>query len=166
MCTLEDTLTRWHRMRGETVLWVPGCDHAGIATQVVVEKKLMREQKLSRHDLGREKFLDEVWKWKNEKGSLLQNDFHSRMHRSVLFTGDHIYEQIKALGSSCDWSRKVFTMDKGMSYAVEEAFIRMHEKKLIYRSTRLVNWSCTLKSAISDIEVCIGMDVFDRMVLF
>ena len=134
MSTLEDTLTRWHRMCGETVLWVPGCDHAGIATQVVVEKKLMREQKLSRHDLGREKFLEEVWKWKTEKG-------------------DHIYEQIKALGSSCDWSRKVFTMDKSMSYAVEEAFIRMHEKKLIYRSTRLVNWSCTLKSAISDIEV-------------
>lgn len=134
MCTLEDTLSRWHRMRGETVLWVPGCDHAGIATQVVVEKKLMREQKKSRHDLGREKFLDEVWKWKNEKG-------------------DHIYEQIKALGSSCDWARTVFTMDKSMSYAVEEAFIRMHEKKLIYRSTRLVNWSCTLKSAISDIEV-------------
>jgi valyl-tRNA synthetase len=134
MCTIEDTLSRWHRMCGETVLWVPGCDHAGIATQVVVEKKLMREQKKSRHDLGREKFLDEVWKWKNEKG-------------------DHIYEQIKALGSSCDWSRKVFTMDKNMSYAVEEAFIRMHEKKIIYRSTRLVNWSCTLKSAISDIEV-------------
>ncbi|CAF1002039.1 unnamed protein product [Adineta steineri] len=134
MCTLEDTISRWHRMCGETVLWVPGCDHAGIATQVVVEKKIMREKKLSRHDLGREKFLEEVWKWKNEKG-------------------DHIYEQIKALGSSCDWSRKVFTMDKDMSYAVEEAFIRMHEKKLIYRSTRLVNWSCTLKSAISDIEV-------------
>lgn len=68
MCTLEDTLSRWHRMCGETVLWVPGCDHAGIATQVVVEKKLMREKKLSRHDLGREKFLEEVWKWKNEKG--------------------------------------------------------------------------------------------------
>jgi valyl-tRNA synthetase len=134
MCTLEDTLARWHRMCGATVLWVPGCDHAGIATQVVVEKKIMREQQLSRHDLGREKFLDEVWKWKHDKG-------------------DHIYEQIKALGSSCDWSRKVFTMDKGMSYAVEEAFIRLHEKKLIYRSTRLVNWSCTLKSAISDIEV-------------
>ena len=71
MCTLEDTLARWHRMRGETVLWVPGCDHAGIATQVVVEKKLMREQKLSRHDLGRDKFLEEVWKWKHEKGSRL-----------------------------------------------------------------------------------------------
>ncbi|CAF3823052.1 unnamed protein product [Rotaria sp. Silwood1] len=134
MCTIEDTLARWHRMCGHTVLWVPGCDHAGIATQVVVEKKLMREQNLTRHDLGREKFLDEVWKWKNEKG-------------------DHIYEQIKKLGSSCDWTRQVFTMDKDMSYAVEEAFIRMHEKKLIYRSLRLVNWSCALKSAISDIEV-------------
>jgi len=77
------------------------------------------------------------------------------LFEKILFCkiGDHIYEQIKALGSSCDWSRKVFTMDKNMSYAVEEAFIRMHEKKLIYRSTRLVNWSCTLKSAISDIEV-------------
>ncbi|CAF1290044.1 unnamed protein product, partial [Didymodactylos carnosus] len=134
MCTIEDTLTRWHRMLGKHVLWVPGCDHAGIATQVVVEKKLMREKKLSRHNLGREKFLDEVWKWKTDKG-------------------DHIYEQIKVLGASCDWNRKVFTMDKTLCYAVEEAFIRMHEKKLIYRSTRLVNWSCTLKSAISDIEV-------------
>ncbi|CAF1042091.1 unnamed protein product [Rotaria sordida] len=102
------------------VLWVSGCDHADIATQGVVEKELMREQKLSRNDLGREKFLEEVWKWTNDKGN-------------------HIYEQIKALGSSCDWSRKVFTMDKNMSYAVEEAFI--------------LNWSCTLKSAVSDTEV-------------
>ncbi|CAF0867085.1 unnamed protein product [Rotaria sordida] len=134
MCTFGDILSRWHRMCGDTVLWVPGCDHAGIATEVVVEKTLINEQKLSRHDLGREKFLEEVWKWKNNKV-------------------DYIYEQMKILGTSCDWSRQVFTMDKNISYAVEEAFIRMHEKKLIYRSTQLVNWSCTLKSAISDIEV-------------
>uniref|UniRef100_A0AAY4D8E7 valine--tRNA ligase n=1 Tax=Denticeps clupeoides TaxID=299321 RepID=A0AAY4D8E7_9TELE len=131
---IQDCLTRWHRMRGETTLWNPGCDHAGIATQVVVEKKLMRERGLSRHDLGREKFIEEVWKWKNEKG-------------------DRIYHQLKKLGSSLDWERACFTMDPKLSYAVQEAFIRMHEEGVIYRSKRLVNWSCTLNSAISDIEV-------------
>uniref|UniRef100_A0AAY4AF60 valine--tRNA ligase n=1 Tax=Denticeps clupeoides TaxID=299321 RepID=A0AAY4AF60_9TELE len=130
---IQDCLTRWHRMRGETTLWNPGCDHAGIATQVVVEKKLMRERGLSRHDLGREKFIEEVWKWKNEKG-------------------DRIYHQLKKLGSSLDWERACFTMDPKLSYAVQEAFIRMHEEGVIYRSKRLVNWSCTLNSAISDIE--------------
>ncbi|XP_063054552.1 valine--tRNA ligase isoform X4 [Engraulis encrasicolus] len=131
---IQDCLTRWHRMRGETALWNPGCDHAGIATQVVVEKKLMRERQLSRHDLGREKFIEEVWKWKNEKG-------------------DRIYHQLKKLGSSLDWDRACFTMDPKLSYAVQEAFIRMHEDGTIYRSKRLVNWSCSLNSAISDIEV-------------
>uniref|UniRef100_A0A8C6KKB5 valine--tRNA ligase n=1 Tax=Nothobranchius furzeri TaxID=105023 RepID=A0A8C6KKB5_NOTFU len=131
---IQDCLTRWHRMRGETTLWNPGCDHAGIATQVVVEKKLMRERGLSRHDLGREKFIEEVWKWKNEKG-------------------DRIYHQLKKLGSSLDWDRACFTMDPKLSYAVQEAFIRMHDEGVIYRSKRLVNWSCTLNSAISDIEV-------------
>ncbi|XP_077066224.1 valine--tRNA ligase [Siphateles boraxobius] len=131
---IQDSLTRWHRMRGETTLWNPGCDHAGIATQVVVEKKLMRERKLTRHDLGREKFIQEVWKWKNEKG-------------------DRIYHQLKKLGSSLDWDRACFTMDTKLSFAVQEAFIRMHEEGVIYRSKRLVNWSCTLNSAISDIEV-------------
>uniref|UniRef100_A0A673YM25 valine--tRNA ligase n=1 Tax=Salmo trutta TaxID=8032 RepID=A0A673YM25_SALTR len=131
---IQDCLTRWHRMRGETTLWNPGCDHAGIATQVVVEKKLMRERGMSRHDLGRDQFIQEVWKWKNEKG-------------------DRIYHQLKKLGSSLDWDRACFTMDPKLSYAVQEAFIRLHEDGVIYRSKRLVNWSCTLNSAISDIEV-------------
>uniref|UniRef100_A0A3Q2YZ20 Valine--tRNA ligase n=1 Tax=Hippocampus comes TaxID=109280 RepID=A0A3Q2YZ20_HIPCM len=131
---IQDCLTRWHRMRGETTLWNPGCDHAGIATQVVVEKKLMRDKGMSRHDLGREKFIEEVWKWKNEKG-------------------DRIYHQLKKLGSSLDWDRACFTMDPKLSYAVQEAFIRMHDEGVIYRSKRLVNWSCSLNSAISDIEV-------------
>uniref|UniRef100_A0AAQ4QS90 Valine--tRNA ligase n=1 Tax=Gasterosteus aculeatus aculeatus TaxID=481459 RepID=A0AAQ4QS90_GASAC len=122
------------KMRGETTLWNPGCDHAGIATQVVVEKKLMRERGMSRHDLGRENFIKEVWNWKNEKG-------------------DRIYHQLKKLGSSLDWDRACFTMDPKLSYAVQEAFIRMHDEGVIYRSKRLVNWSCTLNSAISDIEV-------------
>uniref|UniRef100_A0A674BRB2 Valine--tRNA ligase n=1 Tax=Salmo trutta TaxID=8032 RepID=A0A674BRB2_SALTR len=131
---IQDSLTRWHRMRGETTLWNPGCDHAGIATQVVVEKKLMRERGMSRHDLGRDQFIQEVWKWKNEKG-------------------DRIYHQLKKLGSSLDWDRACFTMDPKLSYAVQEAFIRLQEDGVIYRSKRLVNWSCTLNSAISDIEV-------------
>ncbi|CAG0888045.1 unnamed protein product [Darwinula stevensoni] len=132
--TVEDSIARWHRMRGKTTLWVPGCDHAGIATQVVVEKKLWREKQLSRHDIGREAFVQEVWKWKNEKG-------------------DRIYHQLRRMGSSFDWSRTCFTMDEKSCRAVTEAFVRLHEDGTIYRSTRLVNWSCTLKSAISDIEV-------------
>ncbi|TNN81671.1 Valine--tRNA ligase [Liparis tanakae] len=117
---IQDSLTRWHRMRGETTLWNPGCDHAGIATQVVVEKKLMRERGMSRHELGRENFIQEVWKWKNEKG-------------------DRIYHQLKKLGSSLDWDRACFTMDPKLSYAVQEAFIRMHDEGVIYRSKRLVD---------------------------
>ncbi|XP_058864914.1 valine--tRNA ligase [Acipenser ruthenus] len=131
---IQDSLTRWHRMRGETTLWNPGCDHAGIATQVVVEKKLWREQKKNRHDLGRDAFIKEVWKWKNQKG-------------------DRIYHQLKKLGSSLDWDRACFTMDTKLSYAVQEAFVQLHEEGVIYRSKRLVNWSCSLNSAISDIEV-------------
>ncbi len=134
MCSVEDVLTRWHRMLGHETLWCPGYDHAGIATQVVVEKKLKREQNKTRHDLGREEFLKEVWKWKEEKGHII---------------GD----QLKRMGSSCDWDRARFTMDEVSVKAVLEAFIRMHEKGLIYRAKRLVNWSCTLNSAISDIEV-------------
>ncbi|CDW54315.1 valyl trna synthetase; valine trna ligase [Trichuris trichiura] len=132
--SIEDCLTRWHRMKGHITLWNPGCDHAGIATQVVVEKKLWRQMKRTRHDLGREAFLKEVWKWKNEKGH-------------------YIYDQLKALGSSLDWDRACFTMDEKMCRAVTEAFVRMHEDGTIYRSVRLVNWSCSLRSAISDIEV-------------
>ena len=134
MCSVEDALTRWHRMLGHETLWCPGFDHAGIATQVVVEKKLKREQNKTRHDLGRDAFLKEVWKWKEEKG-------------------DNIAMQLRKIGSSCDWDRQRFTMDDVSVKAVLEAFIRMHEKGLIYRSKRLVNWSCALNSAISDIEV-------------
>ncbi|XP_053908105.1 LOW QUALITY PROTEIN: valine--tRNA ligase [Cuculus canorus] len=131
---IQDTLVRWHRMRGATTLWTPGCDHAGIATQVVVERRLWRERGLRRHQLGREGFLREVWRWKEEKG-------------------DRIYQQLRRLGASMDWDRACFTMDPKMCRAVREAFVRLHEMGLIYRSTRLVHWSCTLQSAISDIEV-------------
>ncbi|XP_055372373.1 valine--tRNA ligase [Condylostylus longicornis] len=131
---VEDCITRFHRMKGRTTLWVPGCDHAGIATQVVVEKMIWREKKLTRHDLGREKFIEKVWEWKNQKG-----------HR--------IYDQLKRMGSSYDWSRVAFTMDEKLCKAVTEAFVRLHEAGSIYRSSRLVNWSCSLRSAISDIEV-------------
>ncbi|XP_067941073.1 valine--tRNA ligase-like isoform X2 [Watersipora subatra] len=131
---VEDAITRWHRMNGKVALWVPGCDHAGIATQVVVEKKLAREEGKSRHDLGRKAFIDRIWDWKNQKG-------------------DRIYHQLRKIGGSYDWDRATFTMDEKCVKAVNEAFIRMHEKGIIYRANRLVNWSCTLNSAISDIEV-------------
>ncbi|GAB0089448.1 Valyl-tRNA synthetase [Sergentomyia squamirostris] len=131
---IEDAITRWHRMKGRTTLWVPGCDHAGIATQVVVEKKMWREQKLTRHDIGREAFIERIWSWKNEKG-------------------DRIYDQLRRIGSSPDWSRVSFTMDPKLCKAVIEAFVQLYDKGYIYRSSRLVNWSCTLRSAISDIEV-------------
>ncbi|KAH8372584.1 hypothetical protein KR009_000143 [Drosophila setifemur] len=132
--SIEDAITRYHRMKGRTTLWVPGCDHAGIATQVVVEKLLFRDEKLSRHDLGREKFIERIWDWRQEKGG-------------------RIYDQLKSLGSSYDWTRVAFTMDPKLCRAVTEAFVRLHEEGSIYRSSRLVNWSCTLRSAISDIEV-------------
>ncbi|XP_075977591.1 valyl-tRNA synthetase isoform X1 [Anticarsia gemmatalis] len=131
---VEDAITRWHRMNGRTTLWNPGCDHAGIATQVVVEKKLWREEKKTRHELGREEFIKRVWEWKEQKGV-------------------RIYEQLRSLGSSYDWSRVRFTMDASMCRAVTEAFVRLHDAGDVYRANRLVNWSCTLKSAISDIEV-------------
>jgi len=132
--SIEDSITRWHRMNGKTALWIPGCDHAGIATQVVVERKLKRDENLSRHDLGREKFVDKIWEWKNMKG-------------------DRIYHQLRRLGVSVDWDRTSFTMDAKLSVAVKEAFVRLHDQNLIYRANRLVNWSCALNSAISDIEV-------------
>jgi len=131
---VEDTLTRWHRMKGHATLYVPGTDHAGIATQSVVEKQLMKNEKKTRHDLGREEFIRRVWEWKDEKGS-------------------RITTQLRHLGSSVDWSRERFTMDDMLSKAVVEAFNRFHERGLLYRANRLGNWSCALKSAISDIEV-------------
>eukprot|EP00899_Mesostigma_viride_P028366 jgi/Mesvir1/8714/Mv02646-RA.1 len=132
--SIQDTLTRWHRMSGREALWVPGTDHAGIATQTVVEKKIMRDKKLTRHDLGREEFLKQVWAWKEQYGNT-------------------ILSQLRRLGSSVDWDREVFTMDEKLSKAVLEAFVRMYEQGLIYRDNRLVNWCCTLRTAISDIEV-------------
>ncbi|KAL0280027.1 UNVERIFIED_CONTAM: hypothetical protein PYX00_001450 [Menopon gallinae] len=121
-------------MKGRTTLWVPGSDHAGIATQVVVEKTLWKEEQKTRHDVGRDGFIEKVWQWKHAKG-------------------DRISHQLRRLGSSVDWERYCFTMDPKLCTAVVEAFVRLHDEKIIYRSTRLVNWSCTLKSAISDIEV-------------
>ena len=131
---VEDTLTRWHRMKGHATLYVPGTDHAGIATQSVVEKMLMKTKNQNRHDLGREEFVKKVWEWKGEYGN-------------------RITTQLRKLGSSVDWSRERFTMDDMLSKAVIEAFNRFHEKGLLYRANRLGNWSCALKSAISDIEV-------------
>uniref|UniRef100_A0A8C3IAI0 Valine--tRNA ligase, mitochondrial n=1 Tax=Chrysemys picta bellii TaxID=8478 RepID=A0A8C3IAI0_CHRPI len=131
---IEDSLVRWCRMQGFQVLWVPGSDHAGIATQAVVERKLWKERGTLRQDLTRGEFLAEVWKWKEEKG-------------------DEIFRQLKALGASLDWDRLCFTMDAGFSAAVAEAFMRLHEDGLVYRDRRLVNWSCALRSAISDVEV-------------
>ena len=131
---IEDTVIRWRRMSGYNTLWVPGTDHAGIATQTVVEKKVAREQGKTRHDLGREKFLEEVWKYVEEYGG-------------------KICHQLRRLGSSVDWSRQAFTMDENLSAAVKEAFVRLHAEGLIYRDNRLVNWCCKLKTAVSDIEV-------------
>ncbi|KAL6641285.1 hypothetical protein ACP70R_019466 [Stipagrostis hirtigluma subsp. patula] len=131
---IEDAMIRWRRMSGFNALWVPGMDHAGIATQVVVEKKLMRERNLSRHDIGRDNFLSEVLKWKDQHGGA-------------------ILKQLHVLGSSLDWSRECFTMDEQRSKAVTEAFVRLYKEGLIYRANRIVNWDCTLRTAISDIEV-------------
>eukprot|EP00105_Crassostrea_gigas_P020597 XP_011439421.1 PREDICTED: valine--tRNA ligase [Crassostrea gigas] len=132
--TIQDALVRWHRMRGYETLWLPGCDHAGIATQVVVEKKLWKEKRQTRHDIGREAFIQEVWKWKERKG-------------------ETIYDQLKKLGSSLDWNRACFTLDKNLSEAVTEAFVKLHDEELIYRKNKMINWSCQLQSVISDIEV-------------
>jgi valyl-tRNA synthetase len=131
--TIMDTLIRFRRMQGRNTLWQPGTDHAGIATQMVVERQLAA-QGLSRHDLGREKFLEKVWEWKEHSGGT-------------------ITRQIRRLGSSVDWSRERFTMDEGLSEAVKEAFVRLHEDGLIYRGKRLVNWDTKLHTAISDLEV-------------
>ncbi|HUW49655.1 MAG TPA: valine--tRNA ligase [Sulfuricella sp.] len=131
--TLMDTLVRYHRMKGENTLWQPGTDHAGIATQIVVERQL--DQKgVSRHDLGREGFLERVWEWKEESGST-------------------ITRQMRRLGASCDWSRERFTMDEGLSKAVTEVFVKLYEQGLIYRGKRLVNWDPVLLTAVSDLEV-------------
>jgi len=131
--SIMDTLIRYHRMLGHNTLWQPGMDHAGIATQMVVERQLA-QQSQSRHDLGREKFIEKVWQWKAESGGT-------------------ITRQIRRLGSSVDWSRERFTMDEGLSEAVKEAFVQLYEDGLIYRGKRLVNWDPDLHTAISDLEV-------------
>ncbi|MCA1805399.1 MAG: valine--tRNA ligase [Xanthomonadaceae bacterium] len=131
--TVMDSLTRFHRMRGDNTLWQPGTDHAGIATQMVVERQLAAAGK-SRHDLGREAFIERIWKWREESGG-------------------NITRQLRRLGSSLDWSHERFTMDEGLSEAVKEVFVRLHEDGLIYRGQRLVNWDPILHTAVSDLEV-------------
>jgi valyl-tRNA synthetase len=132
--TIQDILCRWKRMSGFNVLWLPGTDHAGIATQMVVEKELKKSEGKSRHDLGREEFLKRVWTWKEKYGA-------------------RIGEQHKVLGASLDWTRERFTMDPGLSRAVREVFVRLHEEKLIYRAAKLINWCPSCRTALSDLEV-------------
>eukprot|EP01060_Flectonema_neradi_P001926 TRINITY_DN11182_c0_g1_i2.p1 TRINITY_DN11182_c0_g1~~TRINITY_DN11182_c0_g1_i2.p1 ORF type:complete len:1074 (+),score=283.03 TRINITY_DN11182_c0_g1_i2:137-3223(+) len=131
---VQDSLTRWRRMKGENVLWIPGTDHAGIATQVIVERKLQREEGKSRHDIGREAFLEKIWEWKREKAGT-------------------IHDQLRRTASSLDWDREFFTMDEARAAAVTEAFTTLHDKGIIFRDTRLVHWCVALQSAISDLEV-------------
>lgn len=132
--TIQDVLIRWKRMSGFNAMWLPGTDHAGIATQAVVEKLLHKDEKKTRHDLGREEFVNRIWKWKNEYG-------------------ERIYKQMERLGDSVDWDRKVFTLDEGVSKAVRKVFVQLYKKGWIYRGEKLVNWSPPLQSAISDLEV-------------
>ncbi len=131
--TIMDALVRYHRMKGDKTLWQPGTDHAGIATQMVVERQL-NAQGLTRHDLGREKFIEKVWEWKQQSGNT-------------------ITRQLRRLGASCDWSRERFTMDEGLSAAVQEVFEKLYDEGLIYRGKRLVNWDPVLHTALSDLEV-------------
>ncbi len=131
--TIMDALIRYHRMQGRDTLWQGGTDHAGIATQLVVENLLARDGK-SRHDLGREKFIERVWEWKEE-------------------SGDVIAKQFRRMGSSLDWSRWRFTMDPGLTEAVKKVFVTLHEEGIIYRGKRLVNWDPQFHTAISDLEV-------------
>ena len=131
--TIMDSLTRYHRMRGDNTVWIPGTDHAGIATQIVVERQL-QEQKVSRHDLGRKNFVSKVWEWKEKSGNIITN-------------------QMRRMGDSVDWSREYFTMDPKLSKTVTETFVQLYEQGLIYRGKRLVNWDPILQSAVSDLEV-------------
>ena len=132
--TLQDILIRWHRMMGDNTLWMPGYDHAGLATQIKVEEVLKKDEGKTRFDLGREEFVKRVWAWKEEYG-------------------DRIINQLKCLGISCDWERKRFTMDEGCSRAVRETFVSLFEKGLIYKGTRITNWCVNCHTALSDIEV-------------
>jgi len=130
---LQDIVIRFHRMQGYSAVWVPGTDHAGIATQIKVEEEL-RKEGLTRYDLGREKFVERVWEWKTKYGS-------------------RIIEQLKLLGSSCDWERERFTMDEGCNRAVREVFVSLYEKGLIYKGNRIINWCPKCSTALSDTEV-------------
>src|SRR5579872_5107818 len=132
--TLQDVLTRFHRMKGDAALWLPGTDHAGIATQMVVERQLAQEGNTGRRELGREAFVERVWRWKAESGGT-------------------IVRQLRRLGASCDWSRERFTMDAGLSRAVLKVFVALHKQGLIYKDKRLVNWDPRLQTAVSDLEV-------------
>ena len=132
--TLQDILVRYKRMQGFSTLWIPGTDHAGIATQIKVEEQLRKNENLTRYDLGREKFLERVWVWKHQYGSRIIN-------------------QLKKLGTSCDWTRERFTMDEGCSRAVKEVFVNLYEKGLIYRGNRIINWCPHCATALSDAEV-------------
>src|SRR5512139_3013084 len=132
--SMEDLMIRYHRMKGIPTLWVPGTDHAGIATQLMVERDLLKTEEVTREELGREEFVKRTWEWKKKYGSMITN-------------------QIRRLGASCDWDRERFTLDPGLSRAVREAFVRLYEKGLIYRGPRLINWSPGLKTAVSDLEV-------------
>ncbi|MES2862093.1 MAG: valine--tRNA ligase [Pseudomonadota bacterium] len=132
--TLQDILARYHRMKGKSVLWLPGTDHAGIATQMVVERQLAAQGNVGRRDMGREAFVQKVWDWKAESGGT-------------------IVQQLRRLGASCDWSRERFTLDEGLNAAVRKVFVKLHQDGLIYRDKRLVNWDPQFQTAISDLEV-------------
>ncbi|MFN7107597.1 MAG: valine--tRNA ligase [Brevundimonas sp.] len=132
--TLQDILARYHRMKGKAVLWLPGTDHAGIATQMVVERQLAASGNVGRRDMGRDAFIDKVWEWKAESGGA-------------------IVQQLRRLGASCDWSRERFTLDEGLNAAVRKVFVQLHKEGLIYRDKRLVNWDPHFQTAISDLEV-------------
>src|SRR5688572_7077454 len=132
--TLQDVLVRFERLRGKSVLWQPGMDHAGIATQMVVERQLAAEGNQDRRSMGRDAFVERVWEWKGQSGG-------------------RILSQLRRLGASCDWSRERFTLDEGLSAAVRKVFVQLHKKGLIYRDKRLVNWDPKFHTAISDLEV-------------
>lgn len=132
--TIMDTMIRYQRMQGKNTLWQTGTDHAGIATQMVVERKIAAEEGKNRHDYGRDAFIDKIWEWKAESGGTIS-------------------QQMRRLGDSVDWDRERFTMDEGLSKAVKEAFVRLYKENLIYRGKRLVNWDPKLHTAISDLEV-------------
>ena len=131
--SIQDLLVRYHRMNNFETLWQPGTDHAGIATQALVERKLSSEN-IDKNEIGREKFIEKVWEWKEQYGDIIIN-------------------QLKKLGCSCDWSRNAFTMDENLSKAVTKVFVNLFNKKLIYKDKKLVNWDTKLQTAISDLEV-------------